>query len=506
MVVIDPVAASGAIYNLLSFREEYGQVSRVASRFGISRPSLYRIEQEFLDAFARGPGRPRSAPEERVTRDQVNRVRALETENERLRAELERERDEKRRCAERVTFSLIRLGTPARPIARLIREGFGIPANRTGVLQKAQAYGRRATEIMQEHFRPAARDVDLDEIFVESAPLYIAAEPWSMAILNVSKEDRRTAENWSRFLNDMPRLERATSDRGKAILAAISKRRDLIHQSDIFHPKRLLCAELTQMERRCYKLLSHEYKAERALLKVKAQGRDSRGASLRYRLARRKAQQAIDLLDEIEQAVKVAFEAFRFTTSDGRLNSVAKARDALELARFWIQEHLPNGWGKPKRALQDDALLTFLKEFETSLEAIEVHSPSPEDRDATLAALTRLWEDQAHARQRGRPIRIPHAVEEELAMRCSNLPHVKEQLFRTLDHLHRASSAVECINSRVGFYRYSKRRFSTDYANFIAVCHNLSPFEHGKRKGHSPAELLGVNLPTHDLYELFGID
>jgi hypothetical protein len=29
--------------------------------------------------------------------------------------------------------------------------------------------------------------------------------------------------------------------------------------------------------------------------------------------------------------------------------------------------------------------------------------------------------------------------------------------------------------SRVGFYRYSKRRFNGDFANLIAVWHNLSP-------------------------------
>jgi hypothetical protein len=137
---------------------------------------------------------------------------------------------------------------------------------------------------------------------------------------------------------------------------------------------------------------------------------------------------------------------------------------------------------------------------------IRVETKNPEDREYVLATLSKLWENQAERRYKGKPVLISDAIEQELNTLCSNLAEVKDKLFKVLDRLHRASSAVECINSRIGFYRYSKRRFSTGFANFIGVCHNLTPFEEGKRKGKCPAEILGVELPTYDLFQLFGVD
>jgi hypothetical protein len=506
MRTIDPAAASGAIHNLLGFRNKHGRVSWVASHFNISRPTLYRLEQKFTMVCSQCPGRPKMSPEENEKQQLIKKIIELKKENVQLQEQLKQQQDKYLRCAERVKFFLISFGMPSRVIAKLIRECFKIRANRTDVLRQTQEYARRATQIMKEYFCPQARDVDLDEVFIEDLPLYIAAEPVSMAILKISKEDQTTKENWSLFLKEMLNLERTTSDRGRAILGAVFSRDDLVHQSDIFHFKRLLGTKLGRMERHCYKLIADEYKTQTRLLKCKTNGRDARGAAVRHNAARRKAREAIDLFDELEQAVDLAFEAFRFVTSDGKLNLVSKAKEHLELARLWINEHLPNGWSKQKRALEDKFLLTFLEEFEVALKTIQVQSPTPQDREYVLAALAKLWEDQANRRQRGRPVLIPQEVEQELTKYCSNLAEVKKQLFSILERLHRASSAVECINSRVGFYRYSKRRFSTDYANLIGVRHNLTPFEEGKREKKCPAKILGVNLPTYDLYELFGLN
>ena len=156
-------------------------------------------------------------------------------------------------------------------------------------------------------------------------------------------------------------------------------------------------------------------------------------------------------------------------------------------------------------ALDDDALLTFLNELQSALSTLPMYSPTREDHQYVMVTLARLWEDQAQRRHRGKPVLIPTPIEEKLQNLCGNLADVKGLLFDVLDHLHRASSGIECINSRVGFYRYSKRRFSTDFANLIAVWHNLSPFEDGKRAGQSPAQILNTKLPSYDLFELFNV-
>ncbi len=136
---------------------------------------------------------------------------------------------------------------------------------------------------------------------------------------------------------------------------------------------------------------------------------------------------------------------------------------------------------------------------------IDVDATGAVDREFVLATLTWLWEQQAHRRWRGRSVIIPQDVLADLHQRCPNLDSARDRLFGILENTVKSSSAVECINSRIGFFRYSKKRFSDEFANFICVIHNLTPFLDGKRKGKTPAGIENVPLPTKDIFELFGV-
>ena len=101
----------------------------------------------------------------------------------------------------------------------------------------------------------------------------------------------------------------------------------------------------------------------------------------------------------------------------------------------------------------------------------------------------RLKKSSVPRRWRGKQAIIPEIVSTELKRRCPNWNHLAKELFNVLESIPKASSAVECINSRVGFFRYTKKRFNDDFSNLISVTHNLTPFLDGKRKGKSPAEI-----------------
>jgi len=506
MIARDPKTVAEALRNLWVCREQYGRVSSMVRLYGISRPALYRMEGRFLEGIGlrRRHRTPRSVPAKREPL-RVEEVARLRSENAQLQAQVDQLLAEKLNTLRRIRFWLIGLGLPARVIARLLRECFRVRANRTDILQLTQQYARRATQIMQDYFWPAAQDVDLDEIFIEGLPLLIASEPRGMAILKTSMEQERTVATWGAFLRDLPQIRRATSDRGLAIRGAVARQGIRDVQSDIFHPIMLLRDELAVMETRCYSLIEQEDLLRQRLAKTRRRGRDCRANAVRLYQVAKRTRAAIACFDELEAAVHLVFDALRLTTAQGTFNSPAQARSDLQFAKAWIQAHLPSGWSKVKRALDDEALLTFLADLDAALPSLGVNAPTPEDRHYVLVTLTRLWEDQAQRRYRSKPVRIPTPIHQQLQSRCANLPDVQRQLFHILEHLHRASSGVECINSRVGFYRYSKRRFNGDFANLIAVWHNLSPFEDGKRAGQSPAEILHLKLPSHDLFDLFNV-
>ena len=47
-----------------------------------------------------------------------------------------------------------------------------------------------------------------------------------------------------------------------------------------------------------------------------------------------------------------------------------------------------------------------------------------------------------------------------------------------------------------------EKHVSQEYLWLLALKHNIEPFAHGKRKGHSPFELLGIDLGTNDWVDL----
>lgn len=502
MIALDPPVVASALRNILHPHAPYGQLQWASKHFGISRPTLYRIRSTFLREVCRGPGRRCKSPSQR--QEQAQQVQCQQKIVE-LQRQIEQIQARWHRVFQRVRFCLIARGLSARMIARLLRDCFDVPANRTDILTLTKQYAQRATELMKTHFWPLAQDIDLDEVFIEGDPLYIATDPQSLTIIKTAIEDERTTDAWSRFLQDLPNLTRTTSDRGQAILGALQKRGSLIHQSDTFHLKSLLHDELNVLEKRCYGLIAQEEDFLLRQNKTVSRGRDGRTLGRWCRVIKDKTAAAIAQFDELEQAIHVAFDALRLTTSQGTFNTSTQARESLDLSRLWICEYMPKGWNRVKSALQDSALFTFLDELHAALPSIHVDAVIPEDRESILVSLTRLWEWQAHRRYRGYPVEISPSIEKDLQTRCRNLPEVQRDLFRLLDSLHRASSAVECINSRVGFYRYSKRRFSTDFANLIAIWHNLTPFEDGKRAHQCPAHILGAKLPSYDIFELFDV-
>ena len=419
MIALNPVVAAGALRNVLGDRR-YGRVKWVANHFGLSRPTLYRLEANFLQTVCRGPGRRNKSPQQKeIERLQV-RVAALEQQNARLQTQVQQQVGHYAQAVARTRFWLIGLGLPARAISRLLRLCFGVRANRTAILRQTRQYAARATQIMQAYFWPAAQDVDVDEIFIENLPLFVASDPHSLAILNTSMEKECTVLAWSAFLRQMPNLRRTTSDRGQSIMGAVNRRKDLVCQSDIFHPKRLLRDELAVLENHCYGLIALEDRLKNTLEKTDLRGRDCRAPALRLRKASEQTREAIDRFDALESAVHLAFDALRITTTQGTFNSAVNAREQLQFAKAWIHAHLPEGWNKVKRALEDNAMLTFLTELQRALPTLAVVSPTAQDRQYVLVTLARLWEDQAAQRWRGKSVRIPQPIQDELHRRCAN--------------------------------------------------------------------------------------
>ena len=89
---------------------------------------------------------------------------------------------------------------------------------------------------------------------------------------------------------------------------------------------------------------------------------------------------------------------------------------------------------------------------------------------------------------------------------CERLCMQWQNAYRRVDefllHAVRASSAVECVNSVVRMPQGRHRHVSQGLLDLKRLYWNCRVFREGKRKGQSPYNLLGLNLPSSDWWQL----
>ena len=462
---------AGAVFNRL-YSNDYGRGEFICRYFRISRSTLYRKVISFRQALCNTPGHPPKDEAQTSIRQLARKCSLLQSEKEDLMRALKEERKLYEQNIKKLTFMLIGIGLSGRVITWILRWAFRMSVNHTDILKKAQGYAQKATAIMQTHFHQYGVVTAIDEVFIEGLPVFIAVCPQSLLISNAGVYEKCTQENWTAFLMEMENLKGTLSDRGHAILAAVARRSDLDHQSDIFHCMHTVKKELLKMEKKCYGLITKEEQARVNLEKCKAVGKDARKSAARFRRARKACTMAIEHFDNLEQAIDMAFDALRLSHGV-TLNNEQQARQTLEFVCEWIQGIQPS-WKKTINALRDPNLLKYMEKVQEALKKITPKGINPLDREYVLAILIYHWEDQAKRRWRGKEVIIPKTVRTDLKRCYPNWDLLRQELFKVLESIPKASSAVECINNRIGFFRYSKKRFNDHFANLISVVHNLS--------------------------------
>lgn len=474
-----------------------GALTEVARHQSISRPAVYRIIERATDAF--GHGGPLK---------EIHRLRTLlEETQERLRDahqkidDLSRPREPDWTQIHRFIVQAAVCPVSLRDNAGLVREAFKVDASHEYVRGIVDAASVRARKV-QEDLAPEkkARQAVGDEIFLGDHPLLVVADPASLAVLRLSVEEHRDEKTWATLLAPLGKLETFASDLGKGMTAAVEAR-GWPHQADVFHALKILSESVAVEERRCYQAIAQEYAWERRLQKLQEAGDDSRGVATHYALAKKKAQRALERFGEIEgllrpmrQAIDLCDETGRWMTPEERERRLCPAIDRLDPLGMARRRRVAGYWRNPK-------LLTFAREIQRRLEAIEVPS-GPLDRRELIDAATGAW-----ALAQGR-LRGPEALTAQLrALAAARaypefFPSLRSQVAAILDDALRASSAIETLNSLWRVYQQVKKTFSTDFAYLVALAHNTHEFTEGPRRGHTPFELLGVDVGPKDWLSL----
>jgi hypothetical protein len=348
----------------------------------------------------------------------------------------------------------------------------------------------------------------LDEIFFHGRPVLVGVEPASMTWSLGQKANDRSGTTWAKALHDGTALEFVTADAGTGLQAGIAmvqqQRREqeqapLENGLEVFHT--------TQEARRVFRLSwTHGERsweqaeaASRRVEPAQRQGQDARGVAVAARWAWKEAETAFQQYERSEAGWKIAQGALSVFRPDGRLNDRAWAVHQIALALPVLSGR---AWSKVRGFLQVEETLTFLDRLHRQLQEAE-----PEDQ--MRAELVRLWwlrRQRPRANTTGDVGGAGHGAHLVQQVVCQKMDANWRESYgavsRVLRRTVRASSAVECMNSVLRMHQSRHRTVNQGLLDLKRLSWNCRAFREGKRRRHSPDELLGLKLPSYQFWDL----
>lgn len=440
---------------------EWGAVTQLARRCGVSRTLLYKWRNRGIEAIAealqpRPAGRPAQTAPLKVDRDFINRAIVL--------------------------FPLLK-GT-VRDIHLGLRLLLGVSRSIGYISQTLMAASQRAQAYHLSLRLPLPILGEADEIFQGRQPCLTVVDGRSFLVVNLTPAASRDATTWGlTFLELQERgvhFHDLACDEGRGLQAGIREAELAIPlRPDLFHLLQNAHRLTQRLEKAAYRAIVTADQARQADLEARGLiRRRGRPRKVRIPVAEAEAaeEQAIRvydlwcwLLGEIRQALE--------PVSLGHLASVASSRADLETAVELMRE-----LGHPEITAFADDLEEKIPQLLAPLEWLEQHlQPLLQGLDTqTQAFLLWAWE---HRQPLG--LNLATDLPEEVQ-------GVAKALWDILSLFHRSSSLAESLHSWLRPYLQIHRGMTRWLLPLLQLFWNHHEFERGKRAGHSPLELAGV--------------
>lgn len=476
----------------LARQGSYGEVTRLARAFGVSRPTVYAASTEAGAALARyfDEGATKAAAVQ-VTVDESHLRRSV--------------------VALRTVGPL-----SLRHIQDLLPILFPGVKPSFGTIQAISAEAeRRATVFNEEADLSGISAGALDELYSQGDPVLAGIGLDVGYLFALSHRETRSGADWAEVL-------RAGKERGlsldvvvkDAALGIASGVRDVFPEAeqrdDCFHAHYEMGKVARTLERRAYNAIAREQEAEEAVRKVRRTGRGNRAQALgKLRSARQKCEGAIAAHDRFEGAVQQAQEAMEFVDLDsGRLRTPEDMKVALEDAADQMQINANQKARKIGTYIRNRAPGLVL--YVTAL-ATQFHALFPrygQDAVQLACVIWRLIRDlQNHRWPWDRSKDERHLIAAFAYLRnllgTESGDTLLAQVEAIMQRRHRASSAIEGFNAALRPYLYVHRGVSSGFLELFRAYFNLRTRRWGRFKNTSAHGLL-TGEDTTDWLALLG--
>jgi len=486
----------------------HGAVTRQAQVRGVSRQQLYRESKAVVAAVEGGVHRQEVQDLERDVQALRSHVAELE---ERRRLTIFVGEDKQAEFA-----SIAQAEGVSLPVTRrLLQALLGEAAPSVAQLGRwTKAASRRATELLQvldEHSRPLVKQAAADEIYVGRKPILMVVEQDSLCWQSGRLAEHADGPNWAQEFRAYPALEQVSRDAGLGMqkgLATVNAERQQAGQENIddqldhFHTTREGGRALRVTQLRAQRALTTAEEEQKEVARRQRHGQSQAGHATHVTTCWRRAEECLDDWSRKEQAWQKVRQALRLYTPAGELNTRSRAEVLLAEA---VPVLKGAEWAKTKRLLGRPETFTFLDRIHEKLAALPVAAAVREAavRSEGLRRHPELLQGESSQAAALRGVALVLGVVLAKAGAAGQI--AIEGLQAVLRQTWRASSLVEGINSVVRMQQARHRRMTQGLLDLKRLYWNCRDFRCGKRKGKSPYQRLGVQLPAVTWWELLKI-
>lgn len=365
--------------------------------------------------------------------------------------------------------------------------------------------------MLDEFTRPLVIEGTFDEIFVGQKPILMGVEPNSFCWVVGDLAENRDGLSWARHFDGFEQLEHAVTDAGSGLLKGLAlsnerrqqaDREPIEHTLDVFHTKYEGNRAWRVTESRLWKAQKKADDLWRPLEKRRQQGKSIRSKTQQAHAASRHAEQLLEEAIQVETAWKQACSALEWFTPEGELNTREAAREKLDT---WLPFLKGDSWAKTVRMLERPQSLTFLDRIAQQLETLPLDEQ--DRRDALRVEAIRRCPNLIRGEDsQSRALRSWHLVASVRMARDESFRLAVETVRRLFRRCWRASSLVEGINSVVRMQQARHRKLTAGLIDLKRFYWNCRQFRTGRRRNRSPYEMIGVQLPIDDWWELLKIE
>lgn len=329
-------------------------------------------------------------------------------------------------------------------------------------------------------------------------------------MLECAKTGDRSGAAWQKVLQPFKKLKFVLSDAAKGIAKGVqnvAKARQstpdavpLEQGLDVFHTNQEARRVLAGPWRRAEAAWEEAEAADGKVAEAKQKGIDARAVAQQAHRDWKHAEHLLGEVDQQEAAWQRARGALVVFRPDGTLNERGWAETEIEAALVDLQDA---SWKKVRNFLTDPRSLAFVDRMHQRLVEAEP------DEDLRQACVHRWWlrhhRSTTPADQTVTPLdEVQGLLDAVIRDRAVNPTEqaAYDRVSAVLRTTVRASSAVEGINSVLRMQQGRHRQMTQGLLDLKRLYWNCRKLTTGKRRNHSPYELLGTPLPSTDFWTL----